>query len=318
VVIALPPLILLTAFLLAYGLHYNVKPFVQGFVDAIKRVVPIVNPIAAIIGWPLAKIGQALLAPLNDFVTGTDAHVGLSFHQLARLVRRTYAEVAALSQTTALLAKALTGAATSRDLGTLWHALTVRAQAIAHQLDVLRANVRTTAVGLAHRIDGAVLPRVRGIEHELDHVIEPDIAGLRKRTRTLEEEALRTFRWFKVHKWLATEAAFAGAVALALSRLGAGWIRCGNVRKVGRTLCGLPGNLLNDLLALVTDFLVLTNICQAIPWLEVAFSDVAAPLIGELTKAGAGLCAAGSSPPSELTVPPLSLPDSAGVSLSLP
>ena len=307
-VIALPPLVLLTAFLLVYGLHYNAHRFVQGLVDAIKRIVPIVNPIAAIIGWPLAKIGQALLAPLNDFVTGTDAHVGLSFHQLARLVRRTYAEVAALSQTTALLAKALTGAATSRDLGTLWHALTVRAQAIAHQLDVLRANVKTTAVGLAHRIDGAVLPRVRGLEHELDHVIDPEIAGLRKRTRTLEEEALRTFRWFKVHKWLATEAAFAGAVALALSRLGAGWIRCSSARSFFKNRgCGV-WHLFDDLLGLLADAIVLANICDVLPFIEDAFGAIEGPLVSFLTEIPLGDC---EKPPKKwaaLDVQPATLP----------
>ena len=41
----------------------------------------------------------------------------------------------------------------------------------------------------------------------------------------------------------------AGALVLALSRLGLGWIRCRNVTKAGKRLCGMDTSLLDELLA---------------------------------------------------------------------
>lgn len=42
--------------------------------------------------------------------------------------------------------------------------------------------------------------------------------------------------------------AFTALVAGALTRLGAGWIRCGNVRKTGKRVCGMDTDLLETLL----------------------------------------------------------------------
>jgi hypothetical protein len=41
----------------------------------------------------------------------------------------------------------------------------------------------------------------------------------------------------------------AGLVAAAVGRLGFGWVRCSRVRKVGRGICGMDGDLLDALLA---------------------------------------------------------------------
>ena len=110
-----------------------------------------------------------------------------------------------------------------------------------------------------------------------------------------------------------------GAIALGfLVRNGMGWLRCRNVGKVGKSLCGLPTRWLDDLLSLVTDFAIVSNICIVIPWLERAFSEVAAPLVALLTKAGAGICRGGAGAPELLPAPELHLPASAGTTLYLP
>lgn len=89
-----------------------------------------------------------------------------------------------------------------------------------------------------------------------------------------------------------------------------GLIECKNFGRFGKALCSLPSNLFNDLLALLTDFLVLTNICTVIPWLEDA-ADVVLPFITEFTTGAAALaCASGHDQALTLTVPTLQLPAS--------
>jgi hypothetical protein len=64
--------------------------------------------------------------------------------------------------------------------------------------------------------------------------VEHDLSGLRKRVKGLEKYAGAT-----------------AAVALftaALAKLGLKWLRCRNVTKAGKRLCGLDGNLLDALL----------------------------------------------------------------------
>ena len=155
----------------------------------------------------------------------------------------------------------------------------------------LKALERVIAAGGAGAIAG-ILDWERGIGGRLDK----DIAGIRKRIGKLE-------------KLSAGEIA-AGAVAIALAKLGLSWIRCENNKAVGKAICGLPSNLLQDLLGLLTDVLVLTNICTVIPILEQGF-EVVEPAIAELTSGAAALLCAGRYPgPPALGVPALKLPAS--------
>lgn len=74
----------------------------------------------------------------------------------------------------------------------------------------------------------------RVIAHALPLPNVPAIPNLWKRIRALE-------------KRLAVPLGIAAVVA-ALGRLGLGWIRCGKVRQLGRSVCGLDQNLLESLL----------------------------------------------------------------------
>jgi len=74
----------------------------------------------------------------------------------------------------------------------------------------------------------AVLPRALPIPHA------PTFPNIWKRLRALEKK-------------LAVPVGIA-AVAAALARLGIGWVRCNNVRRVGKSVCGFDTNLLDSLL----------------------------------------------------------------------
>lgn len=128
-----------------------------------------------------------------------------------------------------------------------------------------------------------------------------------------------TWKYLLSHPWAVPTTAFAGAVAVAIGRLGGGWIRCGNWNRLGRGVCRAPRHLIDDLLSLLTDFAVLVNICKILPWLETGVSAVAVPMIEALTVAEAGLCSGPGDRAPDLVVPQLYRPPVAGVTtLHLP
>ena len=103
-------------------------------------------------------------------------------------------------------------------------------------------------------------------------------------------------------------AGVAAIVALGLSALGLGWVRCSNVKKFGRSVCRMPTHLLDDLLGLLTDFLVLTNACALIPILEDGVKLVEPAVEAFTTGAQAVICYGRYPAPPTLNVPALHLP----------
>jgi hypothetical protein len=65
----------------------------------------------------------------------------------------------------------------------------------------------------------------------------------------LESDVSGLQRWVRRHADLVTAGALTGLLIAALARIGAGWIRCANVNRVGRQLCGMDRALLDALLA---------------------------------------------------------------------
>jgi hypothetical protein len=127
-----------------------------------------------------------------------------------------------------------------------------------------RANARTLERFRAH-----TNARLRADAHALDVTLPHDIAGLRRRARAIEDEqtkqggaiadiehgAADTWDWIKSHPLGAVTGAFAGAVAIALARLGFGFLRCRSWQKLGRSIRCNDANILGDLLALATGVL---------------------------------------------------------------
>jgi hypothetical protein len=249
----------LAAVVFVLGCIYVVHGFVIalfGFADRAVGWIPWFGHVATA---PLHKIEQKVIHELAKAEQSIDSYVGHSWHQLARLVRKVAAEFYGLAgellHIVALIERLWGPATILRVVKALLHPIRT-ALAIEHAaIRVLHG----AEARLRHMVVEGVLPRLGRIEHELDHVVEHDIAALRARTRTLEQEALREFRWLRSKPWLVVSAAFVGAVAIALRRLGLGWLRCRNVRSVGKRLCGMPVGLLEDLLGLALGFELLVD-----------------------------------------------------------
>ena len=112
-------------------------------------------------------------------------------------------------------------------------------------------NARLNAHGATlHKVTTVALP---GINTELDR-LSTDAKKLRERTQSLENGAVKTFEWIRSHPLAGVTGVFAGAVAIALTRLGFGFLRCRAWQNAAKKItCGM-GNWLGALLDLVATF----------------------------------------------------------------
>lgn len=272
-------------------------------------------------GWidsSLHSVEHKIVSWMARAATGVDDAIGWSLHQQARLVDWLGREIRAHSNILYTLAALALGPGFAHAvryevaaIRRLLHA-TFGAQALSlHRL--LRLE-RTIERGIGHD----VLPRVRSLEREFTHVVEHDVASLRARTKALDREYTRLYKWMRSHPWTAVTEAFVGAVALALAKLGLDWIRCNTAKSVFKKHgCSLWSKI-DGLLGMFAEVALVTNICTVLPYLETAFSTVAAPLIATLTDIGAGLCTAGSAPPELLPTIDLYLPAAPSATLYIP
>ena len=157
---------------------------------------------------------------------------------------------------------------------------------VAHSLTKYEAKVNTEVRRLDHAIT-VTLPhevaRVRGAEDALSR----DIAKLKERTRSLEDGAVDTWEWIRTHPLTGVTGAFAGAVAIALARLGFGFMRCRNWQQVGKNLtCGMGAWVLK-LLELIAGFgLAIFSVLdpEALAQEAVSLVDTVEPLLSEILK----------------------------------
>ena len=191
-----------------------------------------------------------------------------------------------------------------KDLRKLWHGIEARVKQLEHDW--------TKGIGHDLRLQVGHLERDLGrVEHKVIPALEADIAHAGH-----DITALR--KWVTDHIPLVGTAAFAGAVAWALSSIGLGGLRCPSLlNSLKNRGCGL-WNGLEDLLGLFVDVTLFTNVCAILDFVSPFVSDVAAPIVTALTDVGAGLCEGGIGAPPALPEQTLYLPTSPGVTLNLP
>lgn len=146
-----------------------------------------------------------------------------------------------------------------------------------------RAQVKLN-VHYTHAIDVAIPRRLGRLEGQAK-TNTGDIAKLRDFARSTEDGAIDTFKWLRSHPLSAATGVFAGAVAIALQRLGWGVLRCRSWQKLGRSLtCGM-GQWLTDLLGLIATFALGTFAVldpEALAEAAVAAVDVVEPVLQDI------------------------------------
>lgn len=136
--------------------------------------------------------------------------------------------------------------------------------------------------------------KVAGLENTIGGTIAAGLHGLREWAIGLEHEyAALWARVRHLERTLTGEAATA-VVAIALTAMGAEWIRCRNWRRIGRGACGLPLNMIEGLLGNAIEALIVTDLCEVAQIIErgaVLFE----PVLEELVNAQAFICLAGGA-----------------------
>lgn len=296
-------LVMLAAALVCLGLVASLQAVNRAVFGGLGQLLGSIPGIGGVLASPVNAVYHWMDHELGSVVVFLDARVGHYLHTLGQLFAWIGNEIAELATQLFITAQTLTSYAP------VWllHGAETR---LRHAVQAAAATAEAEATrlfGLArHGIDALARETAGGLdrlEQAVEATIARDVASLRARARSLARDYETLFhRIRRLDRLLG----IAGAVALvdvALTHLGLSWIKCRNWKRAGRAVCGMPTNLLSDLLGLVADFFVLTNVCTVIPWLEAGFSTVAAPLVPILTAAEAGLCAPGSELPPRLDVP---------------
>ncbi len=112
----------------------------------------------------------------------------------------------------------------------------------------IKGALKTVEGELANLRD-LVLPRLRALERDIATTIPGAIERLGARERAAERRLRGLLgRLSRVDKATVGLGA-AGLVAIALSRIGIGFLRCTNIRSGGRRLCGMDAGAVEDILA---------------------------------------------------------------------
>lgn len=197
-------------------------------------------------------------------------HVGTALHETARLADGLEGFILSQSATSVRIAEAVAGTLTASDLAAERAALKNRVTGAVQDVRGIGNDVLDQLDAVRRGIGSDVLPEIRSLDKELAHVLGKDLPAIRAREKALEHGAIHTWKWIRTHPLSLATGAFAGAVTIALGRIGAGWVRCSNWNKIGRTVCATPGSDIDALLGLlltaaaIADYQELVKIAQGI------------------------------------------------------
>ena len=267
---ALVDLTVLAALLVALGLVLVLHAFLGALFHVTGGILGRLPLAGNWIGGSLLVVEHRVNAALNKVIVGLEVHVAQSWHVLARIVSWTGSTIVRVAEATARVAwyvevkypVALIAATARRAEHAAGH--------VGHVTKVTVQKIYVTGKQVAHASDGQLGAAARAATRPLRadlikferwaraqiHAlavavplpVPGGLPGLRESLRGLERryEALR--KQVAEHKVGIGTGALAAAVTLALTKIGAGWMRCTKVRRVGRNVCRMDGNLLDAML----------------------------------------------------------------------
>lgn len=292
-----------------------------GIITVLDRFTrAVVGGIAGLLGH-IPGIGGVLSSPVNSVVhwmggefaaaeSALDGILARFLYELHMLWAWTMHEIRDLSKLVYTLSVVMVGTAVTDAL----HSLVRWVEGRVHAAELAIGGLIARVGAIEHRITATVEhwlePRITSVEHAVERVINRDVAGLRARTRELLDSLDNL--WARVRRIdaLLGTAAFAAAVAVALTRLDLQWIRCRNWGRIGRSVCGVPYGLLDALLAGAIDVLVVADLCDLSYLMTAAAEELVPEFMAFVDVEQALVGCHGNTAPPPLTLPTLSLPPS--------
>ena len=243
------PLAEATGALTVIGLCTIITALVVGLVWFLNQTVgrvPILGPVINV-GAHAAESG--ITDALGKWSASAHRHLGAALHSLARIGDWLGHEIEAHSRLLNTVARLILGPE-------LYTALKLAIQRLLHGQHAQQAiNQAQTRDNHATRAQLKSASHEAHVAHTTAVAIpgqlsrEWDIPRLREQVKGLEHGAIDTFKWIKTHPRSLASAAFAGAVAWALGKVGASWIRCNPFRQNAKALCRSNPGWWEDLLA---------------------------------------------------------------------
>jgi hypothetical protein len=306
--IALAGLFALCGLIFALGAVRLVRALVEALFWPFKHIVGGIPYVGAKLSYPFVKVEAKITNLLGSAANALDKYIGWTWHNLSALVRWFGHEIEGLAHDLWLMAAVIPGLVSQvvlhRFVGAVLHPIRT-VQEIERQL--LRAE-RAALAAIRHTVIEGVWPRLHGLEHGLERVIEHDIASLRARTHALERKTAREFRWLRTRPWLVVTTAFVGAVAIALAKMGLGCLTGRNGKRLVRGICRIPTGLLDGLLGLGFGLFAFSHICDLIRGLVPLAQKVLPALISVLSAPAAALCDGAHSAAPPLAIETTALP----------
>lgn len=277
------PLTLFALFLVLWGIVSIVRNIVEAILGVIAhalRHVPLIGNLAesAVEGAErsitnaLKKAGR----PLEKRMAGY-------WHQLAKLVEWVGDEILRGASLIATIATLVAGLATIEALRHEIARLRRQVGAVHGTTQVITKTVTKVLPAKVTTVTRVVGARTAALAGELGHVIEWDIPRLRARDRELARQIGAAAKWIRAHGRTIGETAAVGAVAVALSRLGASWVRCRNWNRYGRAMCATDSALAD---ALAAELLLILGVVSVVEFAQAMrlVEDEAVAIMGRLVR----------------------------------
>lgn len=239
----------LAGYFVAWGLVFVMDAVVRAFFGTATGLVGWVPFAGRIITSPLLAIEHNLTSYLGGLEAHFDKQMAARWHSLASLVSQLALDTKAAAILDWQIARKV---ATSFGNTVVTHI----AGAVHAVTKVVRAEVRTVTRTVVRvekivgtKADAVLVHRLGAVAGELEHVIDWTIPSLRARDKALTDSLGRLWHRLRGDAGRLAAGAAVGALIYALGKLGMGSLRCKNVGRAAKQLCGMNPSWLEALLA---------------------------------------------------------------------
>lgn len=307
---ALADLVWIAVLLFAFAFAWTARKLIAALFGSLIALLESIPAIGNYLSSPFHATEQAVANALGAAEGAIDTAIGASWHFLARLTGELWHELEAHAT---LLLEISTGIypivlairavkALAHESAQVLHGIEHGVKSLVKEWHGIERRVKTLEHEIAAGIGNDVRVGLKATEKELGLVTSDVIPAIQAAEAQSEAAISNLYEWAKGKASLLGIGTFSVAVAAALTALGLGGLMCRNFGNLlSKWGCGL-GAVLDGLLGLVVSGLILTNICDMLGLLEVAYGDVAGPLISFLTEVPLGGCEVPPASWSQLNV----------------
>ena len=300
---ALAGLLELLALIVALAVCVLVVYFAKAFLGTASGLLGKLPIVGGWIDSGISAVEHRIVSVFSEAIAEIQSAIGWSWHLMARIVDAIGREIGAHMGLISYIAQLMPGLGQLAQLERLIQSLFHRTKGTEQALRGIGEDVVPRVKQIERGIGNDVLPRIQSLEHEWGRVITRDIPAIRAGERTAQREITNLWKWTRRHTLEAGSLAFAGAVAWALTRIGGNWIRCSNWNRIGRSVCRLPGNLIEELFAGAITAFAVGDLCLFAEGVEAAAEEFAPALYALVDVENALIGCHGATAAPDLPIP---------------